>query len=46
MNESDVIHASAKDVPCIFRITTSMIGDNRDGKNDKLFRDHYNYFFS
>ncbi|XP_046919780.2 serine/threonine-protein kinase gek isoform X2 [Dermatophagoides farinae] len=31
VNESDVIHASAKDVPCIFRITTSMIGDNRDG---------------
>src|SRR5699024_6524537 len=27
VTESDVIHASPKDIPCIFRITTSMIGD-------------------
>lgn len=27
VTESDVIHASPKDIPCIFRITTSMIGE-------------------
>ncbi|XP_054154350.1 serine/threonine-protein kinase Genghis Khan-like [Oppia nitens] len=26
--ESDVIHASRKDIPCIFRVTTSMLGDD------------------
>ena len=31
VSESDVIHAAAKDVPCIFRITTSMIGDHKHG---------------
>lgn len=31
VTESDVIHASPKDIPCIFRITTSMIGDQREG---------------
>lgn len=31
VTESDVIHASPKDIPCIFRITTSMIGVNKEG---------------
>lgn len=31
VTESDVIHAAPKDIPCIFRITTSMIGDPKDG---------------
>ena len=31
VTESDVIHASPRDIPCIFRITTSMIGDPKEG---------------
>lgn len=34
--ESDVIHASRKDIPCIFRVTTSMLGDESGLKFTQL----------
>lgn len=36
VTESDVIHASPKDIPCIFRITTSMIG-GPEGDGRQIF---------
>ncbi|XP_065214675.1 serine/threonine-protein kinase Genghis Khan isoform X2 [Planococcus citri] len=36
VRESDVIHATKKDIPCIFRITTSLIDGSHDLKNYTL----------
>ena len=34
--ESDVIHATKKDIPCIFRVTTSMLGDDGSQRFSQL----------
>lgn len=36
VQESDVIHATKKDIPCIFRVTTSMLSGRTDQKFTQL----------